>query len=192
MKQRDNDIAEPLVAAAAVVLGRDGLGGLNLSAVAQQAGCSRVTLHRNGVSVGALVAAVVARAADDLRTSLWSELNGHGSAAERMEGALHTLCDVVERHRRVLAALFHAPERPHPVASGRTTGFDFSEPFERLLLDGRLDGTLHSAAPAEDAELLVNTVTWTYVHLRLAHRWPARRAAARVVAMSCAGLRIPA
>jgi AcrR family transcriptional regulator len=179
-------LSEELIDAAADVLGRRGLGGLTISAVAEQAGCSRVTLHRNGVQRGALVAAVVARAAGDLRAELWPAVHDPASAADRLAEALHTLCRVVERHRRVLAALYHAPERPHATAAGRTTVFDFSEPFERLLRDGRHDGTLRAGDPAEDAELLVNLVTWTYIHLRLAHRWPAGRAADRVVGAALA------
>jgi len=175
-------LPEDVVDAAAAVLGRSGLGGLTLVAVADELGRSRVTLHRNGIRVEALVAAIVARAAEDLRRSLWVEMVGRGSAAERLDASLHTLCAVVERHRAVLAALFHAPVAPHRSRPGRTTGFDFSEPFERLLLDGVADGTLHSDAPAEDAELLVNAVTWTYVHLRGSHRWSAGRAGDRVVA----------
>ena len=50
------------------------------------------------------------------------------------------------------------------------------------------DGTLVSDDPVADAELTVNAVTWTYLHLRLAHRWPARRAADRTIAMATAHL----
>src|SRR5688572_24814307 len=124
---------------------------MTMSAVAEQLGCSRVTLHRNGVKVDALVAAVVARAAGDLRAQLWPAVADPGTAAERLAIALHTLCKVVERHRRVLAALFHSPERPHPTVQGRTTVFDFSEPFERLLRDGVQDSSLRSTDPVEDA-----------------------------------------
>ena len=185
------DLATDVVDAAAAVLGRSGLGGLTLVAVAEELGRSRVTLHRNGVRVEALIAAIVARAAEDLRRSLWAGVVGRGTAAQRLDAALVALCAVVERHRLVLAALYHAPEAPHRTAPGRTTGFDFSEPYERLLLDGVVDGTLQSDAPAEDAELLVNAVTWTYVHLRTAHRWSSARATKRVVAVCSAGFVTP-
>ena len=122
----------------------------------------------------AVIGAVVGRAAADLRAALWPTLTGSGDAAARLTASLHVLCTVVETHRGVLAALFHAPEKPHRAHAGRTTGFDFIEPFERLLRDGLADGTLVSDDPVADAELTVNAVTWTYLHLRLAHRWPAR------------------
>jgi hypothetical protein len=51
-------------------------------------------------------------------------------------------------------------------------------PFARLFEDGIADGslTLPGGDPAEAAELLFNTVCWSYVHLRGRHRWPAERA----------------
>ena len=34
---------------------------------------------------------------------------------------------------------------------------EYTEPFDRLLRDGKRDGTLASADPREDAELIFNT-----------------------------------
>jgi hypothetical protein len=92
----------------------------------------------------------------------------------------------------VLSALFHAPERPHPAEPGRTTSFDFVEPFERLLIDGNVDRSLHSAEPRTDAELLVNAVTWTYLHMRRSHRWAQHTAADRTITMATSALRASA
>jgi AcrR family transcriptional regulator len=177
-----------VVEAAARVLVRDGLAGTTIVAVAAEAGCSRVTLHRHGVTRAELVDAVVRRAADDVRASLWPALTGPGPAATRFVTALEELCDVAERHRGVLAALFSAKDPPRAERRGRRSGFDFIEPFERLLLDGLVDGSLRSDEPELDAELAVNAVTWTYIHLRSAHGWSRTTARARVVAMAVAGL----
>jgi hypothetical protein len=130
----------------------------------------------------------VRRAAEDVRASLWPALTGPGTAATRFVAALEELCDVVERHRGVLAALFSAKDPPRPDRRGRRSGFDFIEPFERLLRDGVVDGSLRSAEPELDAELAVNAVTWTYIHLRSAHGWTRAAARAKVVGMAVAGL----
>ena len=42
----------------------------------------------------------------------------------------------------------------------------------RLLSDGAIDGSLVSDDPSGDATLLANSVAWTYLHMRQAHRWP--------------------
>ena len=51
------------------------------------------------------------------------------------------------------------------------TRFEYTDPFERLLTDGNIDGTLASGDPRVDAELIFNTAGWTYVHLRRSHEW---------------------
>jgi AcrR family transcriptional regulator len=160
-----------LLDATASLLDRAGLAAVTMSAVADGAGISRVTLHRHGVTVEDLVIAVLGRASDDLRASLWPVLAGPGTAAERLRAALEALCRVAERHSGVLSALFRAPVRPLPDDPGRTTSFEFVEPFERLLLDGQVDGSLRSDEPATEAALLANTVTWSYLHMRQAHGW---------------------
>lgn len=181
-------IDDAVLDAAAAVLGREGLAGLSLSAVADEVGISRVTLHRHGVRRGDLLAGVARRTSDDLRASLWPVLTDAGDAASRLATALGVLCQVIDRHAGVLGALYHVPDRPDPARGGRRAGFDFIEPFERLLLDGAIDGSLRSVDAAEDAELVVNAVTWTYLHLRTAHGWPEERAAARTIGLATAHL----
>ena len=64
-------------------------------------------------------------------------------------------------------------------AAGGRTNFLVSAP-RRWIIRGCsfADGSLAppGADPAEAAELLFNTVCWSYVHLRGRHRWPAERA----------------
>ncbi len=170
------------------VLEEDGVKGLTISAIAGQADLSRVTLHRRGANLDDYVVAVLARASDDLRTSLWPAITGTDDAATRLATALHILCDVAERHAVVLTSFYGAAARPIPGKPGRTTSFEFIEPFERLLLDGSMDGSLHVEDPRGEATLVANSVCWTYLHMRRAHGWPPRRAAERVVAMATAHL----
>jgi AcrR family transcriptional regulator len=170
------------------ILQRDGVRALTITAVADEAGLSRVTLHRRGSNVDDLVVAVLARASDDLRASLWPVLTGAGDAASRLRIALHTLCDVAERHSAVLIAFYGQPARSIPGRPGRTTSFEFIEPFERLLRDGAVDGSLQVEDPTAEATLVANTVCWTYLHMRRAHRWAADRTAAQVITLATAHL----
>jgi len=47
----------------------------------------------------------------------------------------------------------------------------FAEPFERLLRDGAVDGTLRDLPPTITATVLFDLVGWGYIHLRAAHEW---------------------
>jgi AcrR family transcriptional regulator len=181
-------IAPDVLDAVARILERDGLRGLSMSAVAEEADVSRVTLHRRGASMDDYVVAVLARASDDLRASLWPAITGPGDAATRLHVALHVLCDVTERHAGVLAALYAAPALPIPDRPGRTTSFEFIEPFERLLVDGAVDGSLRVDEARGDATLVANAVCWTYLHMRRAHRWAREETARRVIALATSSL----
>jgi AcrR family transcriptional regulator len=181
-------VDDDLLDAVARVLEREGVRGLTVSAVAGEAGISRVTMHRRGVGIDELIVAVLGRASDDLRSSLWPVLTGAGDAASRLRTALGVLCEVAERHAPVMRAFFGEPARPLPERRDRTTSFEFIEPFERLLLDGTLDGSLCVDDPTRDATLVANSVFWTYLHMRHAHRWPPRRTTDRVVALATAHL----
>jgi AcrR family transcriptional regulator len=157
--------------AVARILGRRGVAGLSMTAIAEEAGLSRVTLHRRGTSIDDYVVAVLGRASDDLRASLWDTMTDTAPAATRLVAALGILCDVCERHRGVMMAMYGKPARPLPGRPGRTTSLEFIDPFERILRDGDLDGSLTTSDPRRDATLIANTVAWTYLHMRFAHGW---------------------
>ncbi|MCU1396669.1 MAG: transcriptional regulator [Ilumatobacteraceae bacterium] len=176
------EIDDPaLLDAVGRILNRDGLTGLSISAVAIEADVSRVTLHRRGIEIDALLTAAVLRATADLRQSLLAPLTSGEDAAGRLRLALHVLCEVVERHGPLLSALYHQTVGPSSPTSAQKASFEFTDPFERFLADGVLDGTLDTDDPHEDAEMLVNTVAWTYLHMRRSHRWSARKAADRTI-----------
>jgi AcrR family transcriptional regulator len=161
-----------LLAAAARVLEDAGWQGLTVEAVAEAAGLSRVTAWRLGASREALVATLLRELAVDYREAMWPALVGPGDARQRLDRALDALFGVIDTHLPLLLAsdqVFHR---------ARAAQINFNEPFARLFADGTADGSL--APPGEDpaaaAELLFNTVYWSYVHLRGRHHWPAERA----------------
>ncbi len=184
---------EELLPAARAAVEEYGLAGMTIERVAAHAGLSRVTFHRRGVTRDALVHALVAAAADEMRAALWPALASAGTARQRMDLALDALCDVADQNLALLAGtyavevtIFH--ER-RSRGAGRPVRSDFVEPFARLLRDGAVDGTLECDDPDETAQILFNLVGWTYVHLRAAHGWSRRRSREGLVALVMAGLR---
>lgn len=170
---------------------RHGFHGATLDRIAQEAGVSRVTLHRRGIGKDEILAALAEEATADYRESLWPALTAPGSARERIELALCELCNCAERQLPLLLALraqadaiFHEPGEEEEALTRDV----FTEPFERLLRDGAADGTLRVADPHESATTLFNLVGWTYVHLRTGHRWAPERARAAVLDVALRGI----
>jgi len=186
------EIEPGLLDAVARILDRDGIGALSITAIAEASGVSRVTLHRRGASVDDYIVAVLTRASDDLRESLWPALTHSGTATDRLRAALEILCDVVYRHAGVMMAMYGIPARPLPGRPGRTTSSEFIEPFERLIRDGTIDGSLSSDNPVADATLTANAACWTYLQMRVAHRWEHEPTLERVLELATAHLRVPA
>ena len=171
-----------LVDAARRAFAEYGYGGATLERIADEAGVSRVTLHRRRVTKDGLLAALVARATDDYRRTMWPALTAEGTGAERLHRALEALCTATEEHMALLLALraqsdavFHRDE------DEALTRSVFTEPLERLLRDGMADGSLRTVDPIEMATVLFNLVGWTYIHLRTGHGWRPERASRSVL-----------
>jgi AcrR family transcriptional regulator len=171
-----------LLQAAQRAIEAHGYSGATLERIADEAGLSRVTLHRRGVSKDSLLADLVAGATEDYRAAMWPALTGDGTGADRLHDALVALCGAAEQHLALLVALrsqsdavFH---RREDVALTRGV---WTAPIERLLRDGAGDGSLRPVDPRETATLLFNMVGWTYVHLRTAHNWKPERAVRAVL-----------
>ena len=181
---------EALVDAAAQALARHGFEGATLERIAAEAGVSRVTLYRHGVTRDELLAALAARAADQYRIALWPALTAEGSGAERLISALDALCDLIDANLPLVRALDARSNAAvfHDDGEEVMTRGPFVEPLERLLRDGSSDGSLRSCEPAETATVLFNTVSWTYVHLRSEHGWRADRTKRAVLDLVCNGL----
>ena len=173
-----------LLAAAARVLEEAGWQGLTVEAVAEAAGLSRVTAWRLGASREALVAALLRDLAVAYRDAMWPALVGPGDARQRLGRAIDALFGVIDAHLPLLLAsdqIFHR---------AKAASINFSEPFARLFRDGIVDGSIAPPGgdPAEAAELLFNTVCWSYVHLRGRHQWSAERARQELLALIEPGL----
>jgi AcrR family transcriptional regulator len=190
MSQRQGRIVEPeLVDATAAAITRWGLTGTTLDRIAAEAGMSRATIYRRGVTREDLVAALTRRAAETFRAAMLPALAAAGTAAERLRRALIAVCDTADAHLHLLAGMFVAHgEVFHQPGPDALVVDVFAEPFERLLRDGATDGTLRPLPPTVTATVLFNTVGWGYIHLRASHHWPAERARESVLDMVLHGL----
>lgn len=178
-----------LLDAAAAVLAESGWDGLTQERVAAQAGMSRVTAWRQGATRDALVAALLDRLAADYQGALWPVLTAPGSGAHRLRLGLERLCDVADRHLALLVASDRAFHRGFREEHG-AAGINFIDPFARFMAEGVADGSLRhlDGDPGEAAEVVFNTVCWTYVHLRASHDLPPERARRLVIEIVTAGL----
>lgn len=181
---------ERVLDGALAALARHGWAALTLERIAAEAGISRVTLHRRGVTKEVLLARLAERAVEEYRAALWPALTSPGDAGERLEQALEALCEVAEANLALLLALGAASDAVfHEQGEEVLTRGPFTEPLERLLRDGAADGTLRPGDPAERATVLFNLVGWTYVHLRSGHGWPPHRARAATLSVALDGVR---
>jgi AcrR family transcriptional regulator len=161
-----------------------------LERIATEAGISRMTLHRRGVTRDDLLGALAERLEDDYRSRMWPALTASGSGRERLERALDGYCDAVEGNLELVTALAEADHNAifHEDGPRGLTRRAFTEPIRRLLQDGAADGTLADEDPEETATLLLNLVSWTYRHLRRGHGWNAERARAGVLRIALDGV----
>lgn len=183
---------QDLLEAAEQTLRKHGAAGLTAERVAKEAGVSRVTLHRRGWTRSSLLAALAGEAENRYRERMWPILTGPGSGLDRLAAVLAALCELAEENMDLLLALdaeanavvFHDDQKQETM-----TRNSFTEPLERLLRDGIVDGSLREVDPVETATVLFNMVGWTYIHLRSGHHWSAQRSSAATLAPVLAGLR---
>jgi AcrR family transcriptional regulator len=187
---RGSGVPPHIVDAARHVLAQDGLAAATLERISAAAGISRMTLHRRGVSKADILRAIAEQLERDYREAMWPALVSKGSGGERLRRALEALCDVTERNLALLGALSEAARDAvyHDGGERGLTRAVFTEPLERLLIDGGADGSLAGTEPAETSTVLFNMVGHTYAHLRACHGWSADRARAGVVGLAMNGV----
>jgi AcrR family transcriptional regulator len=183
-------IEESLLAGAHRAIERWGWQQATLERIASEAGVSRMTLHRRGVTRDGLLGALAERLVASYRAEMWPALTASGSGRERLEQALAGYCDAVEANLEVLAALAEADHNAifHEDGPRGLSRPAFTEPIRRLLQDGAADGSLVAEDPEEAATLLLNLVSWTYRHLRRGHGWSAERARDGVLRIALDGV----
>jgi AcrR family transcriptional regulator len=184
-------VADPrILPGARKAIERYGWQDATLERIALEAGVSRMTLHRRGVTRDGILTALAANVEEQYRAALWPALTAPGDARARLEQALEALCDVCDANLELLAALGEATKVRifHEEGEAVLTRSVFTEPVERLLRDGIADGSLKPVDPVETATVLYNLVSHTYRHLRRGHGWPPERARRGVLALALEGI----
>jgi AcrR family transcriptional regulator len=181
---------ETLLEGAHRAIERYGWQQATLERIATEAGVSRMTLHRRGITRDGVLGALAERLETSYRSAMWPALTARGSGRERLEQALAGYCEAVEANLEVLAALAEADHDAifHENGPRGLTRPAFTEPIRRLLQDGAADGSLVAADPEETATLLLNLVSWTYRHLRRGHGWASERARDGVLRIALDGI----
>src|SRR5919201_6433219 len=98
-----------ILAAARQAVERHGWREATLERIAGEAGLSRMTLHRRGVTRAAVLAGLASLLEAEYRTALWPALTAPGDARERLQLACERMCDVAERNLELIAALGDQP-----------------------------------------------------------------------------------
>lgn len=191
----DTSISPGLRDAVDAVVDEHGWGGTTAELIASAAQVNRTTLYRHGFTRERLLVEAAVAAAADFRTATIGPLTAAGSAGQRMELLLDALYDLADDHLGLLAGLYDGPTAMFHLAIAESdaalvTRFEYTDPFERLLLDGNIDGTLHSTDPRTDAELIFNSAGWTYIHFRRSHQWESTITRAAVTRLVLGSFRV--
>jgi len=178
-----------LVEATEAAIARWGLAGASLNRIADEADMSRATFYRRGVTREQLIAALTDRVVETFRATLSPALTSTGSAADRLRMALEALCATADEHSSLLAEIFLSPGGTLDQYGPGTLGIEvFAEPFERLLRDGAVDGTLREVRPSITALMLLNAIGCGYPRLRTAQDWDPGAARESVIDLLLHGL----
>jgi AcrR family transcriptional regulator len=184
----DDDVLEGVRRA----VSKFGWHGATLERIAQEAGISRVTLHRRGISKATILRSLAERYEADYREALWPALTSSAGGRDRLEQALGAICSLTEQHLETLIALsdeedslFFHEQNGEPRASSREF---LLEPVRKIVEDGIRDGTLRATDATETATVLLNVVERTYRHLRHVHGWSEGRARRALVELALHGL----
>ena len=144
-----------------------------LTRIADEAGVSRMTLHRRGLGREEIFALLARDYEAAFRAALWPAVTGRGTGVERLEAMLVAVCEVTEDHLSFLAALDEESDKRffHESDDVVRSREGYISPIERLLADGIADGSVRPVEVEETATVIVNAVDRTYRHLRRAHDW---------------------
>ena len=98
MAQVERDTEQRVVEGARRAIAAGGWQSATLTRIAEEAGVSRMTLHRRGLGREEIFALLARDYEDAFRAALWPSVTGRGSGAERLEAMLVAVCEVTEDH----------------------------------------------------------------------------------------------
>ena len=188
--ERVSSTEQRVIAGARRAISSGGWQSATLTRIADEAGVSRMTLHRRGLGRDEIFALLARDYEEAFRAALWPTVTGKGTGAERLEAMLVAVCEVTEDHLDFLAALDEESDRRffHESDDEVHSREGYINPIERLLADGMADGSLRQIAIEETATVLVNATDRTYRHLRRAHDWDPARSRGALIDLLLRGL----
>src|SRR6187402_196253 len=116
-----------VVAGAHAAVAEYGWAGATLARIAEEAGVSRMTLHRHRLGREEIFQLLARAYENDFRASLAAAVDGPGSAADRLRRGLAAACASSERHLDFLRGLDDGRTRGSSTSGGRR-GPDSSPP----------------------------------------------------------------
>ena len=158
---------------------RFGWQAATLERIADEAGLSRMTLHRHGLGREEIFALLGEAYERDFRDAVAAACALPGTATERLQRGLSAVCAASERHLPFLRGLDEEADTRlfHEQGVSRA---GYVSPIERVIKDGIRDRSFRPVPVAPTATLLVNAADRTYRHMRTAHAWTPSRARAAV------------
>jgi AcrR family transcriptional regulator len=162
-----------------------------MAEIAREAGIARMTLYRRGETREAIIRALRQELAREERERLLPLITSEGSGRDRLQRVIEAICQTTDQHADLLNGLDAATLNAiyHEEGDDALTRSEFVAPIVRLLRDGTLDGSLRAVPdPDEAATVLYTQVSYTYLHLRREHRWPAERATRAVTEFALHGV----
>jgi AcrR family transcriptional regulator len=187
----DAIVSHEVLEAARRLAERGRLSNAPMAEIAEEAGVARMTLYRRGETREAIIRALRQELAREERERLLPLLAAEGTARERLQGMLESICRTTDEHGDLLTGLDAATLNAiyHEEGEDALTRPEFVAPIVRLLRDGALDGSLRTFSdPEEAATALYAQVSYTYLHLRREHRWTAERASRAVTELALHGV----
>jgi AcrR family transcriptional regulator len=190
MAQLATTTEERVIDGARRAIASGGWQAATLTRIAEEAGVSRMTLHRRGLGRDEIFALLARDYEEAFRAALWPSVTSRGSGAERLEAMLVAVCEVTEDHLAFLAALDEEADRRffHETDPEVHSREGYITPIERILADGIADGSIRAVEIEQTATVLVNATDRTYRHLRRAHDWGPERARAALIDLMLRGL----
>ena len=145
------DVAEELVQVR-------GFNDFSYADVSAQVGITKAALHYHFAGKADLGLALISRYADRFASELAKLDAGHATPAARLAGYTGLYLHVVRRQRMCLCGMLAAEYQtlPDPMREAVTSFFDANESWlEKVLEEGRQDGTLHFPRTPRDTARVV-------------------------------------
>ena len=158
---------------------RFGWQAATLERIAEEAGLSRMTLHRHGLGRDEIFSLLGEAYERDFRVAVAAACALPGTAAERLRRGLAAVCDASERHLSFLRGLDEEADTRlfHEQGVSRA---GYVSPIEQVIRDGIDERSFRRVPVPSTATLLVNAADRTYRHMRIAHAWTPTRARSAV------------